>query len=112
MACGFDLLAAQACVELGIPFIAAVPFVNQEAFFSPQDVILYNKLLKKAAAVEIVSQGTFAVYKYQKRNEWICDNSDQLLCYLIDIKSGTANCVEFMKKLNKPIHNLASQQNA
>ena len=88
MACGFDMMGAKACIELGIPFVAAIPFANQEAFFPPKDVILYNILLKSAHEIHFVDSGIFANYKYQKRNEWICNNCDELLYYLKENKGN------------------------
>lgn len=39
-----------------------------------------------------------------KRNEWIVDNSDILVCHIEEIyKSGAYNTVKYARKINKPI---------
>lgn len=42
--------------------------------------------------------------KITKRNEWIVDNSDILVCHVYEtFKSGAFNTVKYAKKINKPI---------
>ena len=42
--------------------------------------------------------------KITKRNEWIVDNSDLLVCHIVNtFKSGSARTVKYAQKKNKPI---------
>ena len=50
MAIGFDTIVAQVCVEFGIPFIAAVPFENQDSIWPQADRDIYRELLTHAEA--------------------------------------------------------------
>lgn len=102
-AIGFDLLVADLCLELAIPYIAAIPFNNQEAYWSVYDRKHYNDLLAKADKIEVVNRGGFASWKYQTRNVWIVDNSDRMLVCFSGAASGTKNCYDYAVKKNKKI---------
>lgn len=104
-ALGCDLYAANVAFKLDIPVIACVPFIGQESYWTEKQKILYNKMLSKAKYTIIVSEGGFANYKYQLRNEFIVDNCDILIATISpnETSGGTFNCVEYNKKVNKPI---------
>lgn len=104
MALGVDQYAANVCVQLGIPFVAAVPFIGQEKMWPAQSQKLYNSLLKKASEVVIVSEGGYSPAKMQVRNEWMVDNSDQVIAVWDGTPGGTANCVAYAKKIKKLIY--------
>ena len=48
MALGYDSYAASVCIKLGIPFIAAVPFLGQEKMWPEKSQKAYFKLLENA----------------------------------------------------------------
>jgi len=104
MALGLDTIAAEICIELKIPFIAAVPFLGQEVLWSKEDKEKYRDLLDQAEDVVIVSPGAYSAWKLHKRNEYIVDNSDQMLVYY-DGRSGggTKSFINYCTKKNKPI---------
>lgn len=104
MAIGADQLFAVICIRLGIPFIAAVPFIGQE-FKWPENIQKqYFKILDKAKEVVIVSEGNFSSEKFMIRNEYIVNNCDKLLAYYDGSpRSGTGHCVNFANKMNKEI---------
>lgn len=105
MCIGVDLLAAESCYCLNIPFIAAVPFVGQEDKWRMEDKLRYNFFLSKAAEVKIISDSGYDAWKYQVRNKWMVNNSDRLLAvYNGDMKGGTFNTIKYAKSINKPIH--------
>lgn len=104
MALGVDTWAAQTCVKLGIPFTAAVPFEGQESTWPAESQHVYKELLVKASSIHIVCEGGYAAYKLQKRNEWMVDNSDELLAVWDGSVGGTANCVKYAQNKNKTIH--------
>lgn len=39
----------------------------------------------------------------QKRNEWMVDRIDELLAIYNGTPGGTKNCIDYAKKLGKPI---------
>ena len=102
-ALGFDQLVAEVCIELNIPFIAAVPFLGQENQWNNAQKDKYNILLSKAAEIKIVSEGSFSKEKFQIRNKWIVDNSDNMIVYFTGQSGGTKNCIDYAKSINKPI---------
>jgi uncharacterized phage-like protein YoqJ len=79
MALGADQWAAQWCINLDIPFIAAVPTENQDKMWPEESQKKYQWLLTKASQVEVVTpeQGSFnIVWLMDRRNRWIVNNSE------------------------------------
>ena len=109
MALGWDTAVAIAALQLGIPLIAAVPFRGQECKWYPESVRMYNNILKKAESIVYVSEGTYAAWKMQTRNEYMVNNSDVILAMYDGSSGGTRNCIEYAKKQNKQIINLYSE---
>jgi uncharacterized phage-like protein YoqJ len=103
-AIGFDLMIGDICIELGTPYIVAVPFSGQEAYWSVYDKKHYNDVLAKADKIEVINRAGWANWKYNTRNQWIVDNSDKMLfCYDGGVSSGTKNCYDYAVKKNKEI---------
>lgn len=105
MALGWDQAFAAALVDLGIPFIAAVPFEGQECRWPAESQTRYLWLLRQAGSVHIVSDypGTRAM---QLRNEWMVDRA-QRMCALWDGSwGGTFNAVTYAKRRRRPVDNL------
>ena len=104
MALGVDQMAAELCIELEIPFIAAVPFVGQESVWPEASKLKYKNILDNAQEVKIVSEGGYASWKLQKRNEWMVDNSDILIAVWNEgYVGGTTNCVNYAKSVGKKL---------
>lgn len=103
MALGVDQWAANIAIRLNIPFVAAVPFVGQEKAWPQTSQKIFNKLIEKAAEVVIVSEGGYAAYKMQIRNEWMVDNCNKLIAVWDQSPGGTGNCVNYAKSKNKDI---------
>lgn len=106
MAVGSDQLFSVICIRLSIPFVAAVPFKEQEKFWPDNIKKQYFKILEKAKEVVIVSEGGFSKNKYQIRNEYIVNNSDLMLAYWNGTNSGTGNCIEYTESQNKKYINV------
>jgi uncharacterized phage-like protein YoqJ len=102
MALGIDTWVAQACVELNVPFVAAIPFVGQDGRWPLPSRNEYAKLLKLAQAVKVVGgdEDNFAK-RMQNRNEWMVDNSTELHGYWNGSTGGTANCVRYAKLIGR-----------
>ena len=103
MALGFDQYAAWVCVELGIPFVTAVPFVGQEKAWPQSSQDEYHRLLALASEVVVVCEGGYAPYKMQVRNEYLVDNCDILVGCFDQSPGGTYNCIEYARSKNKDI---------
>lgn len=103
MALGWDQYAAQTCIDLNIPFIAAVPFIGQEKIWPQSSKDTYNQLLSKAIETVIVSEGGYSPVKMQIRNEWMVDRCQILIACFDGSKGGTYNCIEYAKSIGKEI---------
>jgi uncharacterized phage-like protein YoqJ len=110
MALGFDQWAAEVCIDYGIPFQAAVPFVGQEAIWPEQAQVRYRELLGKAQSVVIVSEGGYTADKLQRRNEYMVDllvgPADRLVGWWDGTPGGTRNCVRYATSRGKRWVNL------
>jgi uncharacterized phage-like protein YoqJ len=104
MAQGFDIWAAQTCVKMKIPFIAAVPFKGQENVWPDESKKIYHNLLDLAEEVVIVSTGGYAIWKLQVRNQWMVDNSDEIIACFDGSPGGTKNCIVYATNKNKKIY--------
>ena len=110
MALGVDQWAAEICIELDIPFIAAVPFAGQGSRWPLESHVRYLDLLKAAKGVQEVCDPGYAAWKMQKRNEWMVDNCDVLIAVWDGLPSGgTYNCVEYAKQVGKEIRRISPQ---
>lgn len=105
MALGWDQAVAEAAIECGIPFIAAIPFEGQEGRWPVESQHRYGHLLAAAASVEIVSPypGARAM---QQRNEWMVDRADRMVALWDGSWGGTFNCVEYANRVRVPVDNL------
>ena len=94
MAVGWDMAVAEACVDTGVPFTAAVPFEGQESRWPQPYQDQYWKLLGKAAKVVHVSPPGYSLEKMHKRNQWIADRMDSAVVLWDGFDdSGTADFV-------------------
>ena len=111
MAQGWDQALAQAAINCGIPFIAAVPFKGQEGVWNLKGQNYFNKLLNQAESVTYVCGEGYAPHKMQIRNKWMVDNSDMVLAMWDGTNGGTFNCVNYAQSQDKDIVNLYQQLN-
>ena len=106
MAIGFDQLVAKCCISLNIPFEAIIPFEGQELKWPLAQQKQFYEILLKADKIVLVSEGGFENWKFDKRNVYIVDNSDFMLCYLTEDKGGTYSCCQYASSKNKTIVNV------
>lgn len=106
MALGIDTLYAKICLQLGIPYIAAIPFNGQHLKWPFKSRETYLYLLSKAA--EVVNVSGDDKYKPQymhQRNHWIVDNVDKLISVWDGSKDGgTYECTEYARNKIPIIH--------
>lgn len=107
MALGVDQLAAMIAIELGIPFVAAIPCIGQESKWPYKSIDRYQHLISEADLVHYVTREPYNNTCMQKRNEWMIDqmtNLDDILIAVWDGTSGgTKNCIDYAIKKNKTI---------
>jgi len=107
MAIGADTLAVKIAIELGIPFIAAIPFAGQESKWPKFVQEEYRALLKQADNIVIVSEGGYSPEKMQIRNEWIVNHSDAMIAIFNEVpKGGTYNCICYAEEMKKPTYKI------
>ena len=80
MGLGVDMSFASAARQLGIPYIAAVPFDGWNSYWTDQQIKFSESLLKSAKHVQYVSEPPYSAWKMHKRNQWMIDNSDAVYC--------------------------------
>ena len=105
MALGWDQALAQAAIELGIPFIAAIPFKGQESRWPTSSQKKYQEIIQKAEEIIIVCPGEYSPKSMQIRNEWMVDNCDLVIALWDGSSGGTGKCIRYEKSINKPINN-------
>jgi uncharacterized phage-like protein YoqJ len=101
MALGVDQWAVSIAMELGIPFIAAVPFKGQDSRWPVKSKKIYEDMLGSADRIVIIGELTsnnFAELMFL-RNRWIVDNSSELLAvWNGDRKGGTFSAINYAEK--------------
>jgi uncharacterized phage-like protein YoqJ len=103
MALGVDQLAAQVCIDLKVPFIAAVPFVGQERVWRADAQRHYQYLLSKAHEVVIVTEGGYEQWKMAARNHWMVDHCNKLVAVWNGTTGGTAGTVLYAVRVKREI---------
>jgi hypothetical protein len=106
MAQGWDIAVAQACIKLGVPFVAAVPFVGQAADWPHADYKLWEWLLGEAVQpVQVIGRGPQDGYK--ARDRWMVDRA-KLVVALFDGRTygGTYHTVWYAQAKGVRVANL------
>jgi uncharacterized phage-like protein YoqJ len=106
MALGIDQDFAAVCLDLKIPFIAAVPFAGQESMWPRESQEWYRYLLTLAHEVVYVSEPGYARDKMFIRNEWMVDHvgPDGVVIAVWDGSSGgTGSCVNYADRRKRKI---------
>lgn len=110
MALGVDTVFALAVIELkesgyNIKLHSAIPCRNQEKNWSIEDQLLYGYILSKADTIKLVSDKEYKAYLMQIRNEYMVDNSDEVIAvWNGEKKGGTYNCIKYAELNEKPIN--------
>lgn len=94
MAKGIDIWAAEAVLDLKllhpeVKLVCALPFPNFEKN-APH-------IIQKADFVHTVMP-SYSIHAFQKRNEWMVDNSSLVIAIFQGEKGGTENTVKYAEK--------------
>ena len=101
MAMGFDTWAAEAVMELGASLECAVPFPEQADGWETKDQKRWADIINKSGKKTVVSESN-QKGAYYKRNRYMVDNADVILCGYTGRKSGgTAYTVNYALQQNK-----------
>lgn len=103
MALGVDQWAAQEAIDLGIPFVAALPCDDFEKAWPPLAQERFHALVRNAKHAIVVRPGPYHEWKLQRRNEFIVDVCATLLAVWDGSRGGTANCVEYAESVGRPV---------
>jgi len=110
-ALGFDTLAAEAVLGLREQYpelflSLAVPCPDQDRSWPAEARRRYRAILEAADETVLISdhyhRGCMML-----RNRYMIDRSRMLVCYLTDMKGGTAGTVRYALQQNLPVVNLA-----
>jgi uncharacterized phage-like protein YoqJ len=104
MALGVDILFANVAINSKIPFIAAVPCYNQEKNWPESSQRLYRRIINDPlCTIKYITEKEYTPSCMQKRNEYMVDNSDVLICVWDGTEGGTYNCVQYAVDRGKDI---------
>lgn len=103
MAMGVDTWAAEECIRADIPYVASIPFEGFDKAWPAASRNHLQWLLLRAKEIVIVSTGTYRPYFYQQRNQFMVDNSQQLIAVWNGTKGGTWNCINYARRKQVPI---------
>lgn len=105
MAVGTDLLAADVCRELHIPYVAYIPFVGQEKRWGVHDRRDYQRLIDWSDRV-ITFGDKYDPKLYHVRNDAMIRDSDMAIAVLGSDpdrpSKGTASVVRKLRAKSKP----------
>ena len=113
-ALGWDMLCEKAVLGLREKFndiklhlILPCPFEEQTKFWFIPQIIEYQKILKAADSVEIISKH-YEKNCMKKRNEQLAELGDICVCYYDEnkLRSGTGQTVRLAEKQRKEIINI------
>lgn len=106
MALGVDQFFAEACIDSNIPFVAAIPCINQDFYWPYESRKHYGNLLIQAKEIYYVSSEPFTPWCMQKRNEYMVNRGTSVWAVWNGTPGGSKNCIDYAKKVNKPVFNI------
>lgn len=110
-ALGFDTLAAQTVLKLKedyphISLYLILPCKEQTRGWPSKDIQIYEYIISKSDKVIYTSENYFRGCMHV-RNRALVDMSSYMVCYLTEKTGGTAYTVDYAKKSELEIYNLA-----
>ena len=108
MALGVDMWAARIVLKLKetyphLKLVAAIPCNNHSSKWNQESQEEWKMIVDRCDIVRYVSNEEYTNWCMQKRDEWMVDRSKYVIAVWNETKGGTANCVNYAKKLDKTI---------
>ncbi len=112
-ALGFDTLVAKIILDLKkdypqIQLILCIPCESQTKYWAEDDRKTYENIKRSADEVICISKDYFKGCMH-KRNRCLVDNSSICVCYLTEKSGGTAYTVDYAKKNQLSVFNIAEK---
>lgn len=105
-ALGWDQELARACYTMCVPFALYLPFKDFDSKWPIKSREELEWLCGVADDIIYVCEPGYAPWKMQVRNEAMVNDSDLVLALWDGTPGGTANCIKYASKIDKPIENL------
>lgn len=107
MTLGWDTALALAAIMCHIPVIAAVPCKEQDKFWNKDNQETYKDILNHPlVTTHYVSDLPYTNMCMQERNKWMVNNCTKVLALWDGSNGGTANCINYAKKMNREVLNV------
>jgi len=111
MALGFDQLAVDVCLKLGIRVCAYIPCADQDKLWSSSDRMHYNHLIMRikqsgGEVIQVSDQPYRGSTDMEQRNRAMVDNCERVIAYWSGDVGGTDHCVRYAMQKNRQITNL------
>lgn len=107
LAAGVDLWAADEAIGLGLEVWSARPWAGHGPRKGDEE--LYARVIENSSkVVNVVEQDAYpGPWVYYKRNEWMVDHATHILTYHNGSqKGGTAACLRYARKQERPVKNV------
>jgi uncharacterized phage-like protein YoqJ len=104
MALGVDMIWAELAIENDLPFVAAIPCLNQEVKWSERQKQRYHAILNHPNCEKrIITPSPYNHEVMQIRNEWMVDNCNLLVGVWDGSSGGTGNCIAYALKQKREL---------
>ena len=106
LAMGTDIIAAEQCLKHTNWLITAgIPHYGQEAKFPLDWKRRYWKILSSERVNPIyVTEGPYDKGSLFRRNHWMVQEADRVVCFMHSEKSGTGHTYRFAREQGKRVH--------
>jgi uncharacterized phage-like protein YoqJ len=107
-ALGVDWIAAEEVLKhKKAHLILALPFLGYNSVWPRHTIEKFERnILGRANSVKCICDPPFEPIKMQIQNEWMVDQSDLVIAVWDGSGSGTANCVKYALKSDKPVYRI------
>ena len=105
MARGWDLKVARAADDIGVPYVAALPFPGQTTGWRDEDILDWSRALDRASKIVTVTRLPLTI-SYIKRDRWIVDHCDELWALDSGRKSGSHTTVLYAEEIGRIVRPL------